>query len=435
MNKKSIFKGLQNFLILWSSQTVSALGTAMTEFALIIWVYGQKGNASSVTLLTICTFLPTILFRFIAGTIVDNWDKKRIMLVADFAAACGTLTIFILYSISALQTWHLYVINILLSFMNAFQCPASYVATSLLVPKEHYTRVSGLQSFSGSVISILAPALGSVLLTFGGMPLVLIFDLISFAIAFFTLLFFIKIPVIERKTVEPEETFIKKCMTGIYFLRDNVPLLHIVLFFNIINFLAKIGNDGMISPFVLSRTNNNQNALGMVQTAVALGILAGSIIISLTKPAKNKTRVIFVGCAITCFGNVIQSLTYTPLAWGIAAFISYLSAAIMNANLDTVMRMYVPIEMQGRVFSVKDTLQNCTIPLGLFIGGILADYVFEPFMTAPSSWQRIFCLFFGSGSGSGIAVMFFCVGILGTVISLTRLRNPIYKVLDKENAN
>lgn len=433
MNKKSIFKGLQSFLILWSSQAVSSLGTAMTNFALIIWVYGQKGNASSVTLLTICSFLPTILFRFIAGTIADNWDKKRIMLIVDFAAACGTLTVFILYSVSALQIWHLYVINFLLSFMNAFQSPASYVATSLLVPKEQYTRVSGLQSFSGSVVSILAPALGSVLLTWGGLPLVLIIDLISFAIAFLTLLLVVKIPVTERKTVEVKESFVKKCMTGIYFLRDNAPLLHIVLFLNIINFLAKIGNDGMISPFVLARTDNNQNALGMVQTAVALGILAGSLIITLSKPAKNKTKVIFIACAITCSGNVVQSLTYTPLAWSIAAFVSYLSAVVMSANLNTVMRTHVPIEMQGRVFSAKDTLQNCTIPLGLFLGGVLADYVFEPFMTTDSSLQQIFCFFFGSGSGAGIAVMFFCVGILGFVISLTRLRKPLYKGLDKEN--
>ena len=100
MNKKSIFKGLRSFLILWSSQSVSSLGTAMTEFALIIWIYGQTGNASSVTMLTICSFLPTILFRFIAGAIADNWDKKRIMLIADFAAACGTLTVLFVFGIT-----------------------------------------------------------------------------------------------------------------------------------------------------------------------------------------------------------------------------------------------------------------------------------------------------------------------------------------------
>jgi len=148
---------------------LSALG-----FALIIWIYEQKGTASNITLLTICSFLPTIFFRFIAGALADRLDKKCIMLLTDFIAACGTVTVLVLYSFFVLRIWHLYIINILLSFMNAFQNPVSFVATSLLVPKKHYTRVSGLQSFSGSVVSILAPALGSCLLAFGGMTLVII---------------------------------------------------------------------------------------------------------------------------------------------------------------------------------------------------------------------------------------------------------------------
>lgn len=153
MNKTNIFLGLRDFFVLWSSQAVSSLGTAMTNFALIIWVYNQKGTASSITLLTICSFLPTIFFRFIAGTIADRWDKKRIMLLADLMAACGTVTVLVLYSFSALQVWHLYIINFLLSFMNAFQNPASYVATSLLVPKEQYVRVSDLQGSGRKAVS------------------------------------------------------------------------------------------------------------------------------------------------------------------------------------------------------------------------------------------------------------------------------------------
>jgi len=144
MKKPNILSELRDFLILWSSQTVSTLGTAMTNFALIVWVYGQKGTASSITLLSVFSFLPSILFCFIAGTIADRWDKKRIMLLADLLAAVGTVTVLVLYLTSALQIWHLYIINFLLSFMNAFQNPASYVATSLLVPKKHYVRVSGL---------------------------------------------------------------------------------------------------------------------------------------------------------------------------------------------------------------------------------------------------------------------------------------------------
>ena len=229
--KPKLFSGLRDFLILWGSQAVSTLGTAMTNFALIIWVYQQEGTASSITLLSVFSFLPSILFCFIAGTIADRWDKKCIMLLADLLAALGTVAVLILHVTSTLAIWHLYGINFLLSFMNAFQAPASYVATSLLTPKEHYVRVSGLQAFSRSAITILAPALGSALLAFGGLKTVLIFDLISFAIAFFILLFFIRLPAITKKVEETKISFWQSCMVGINFLRAHKALLHIILFF------------------------------------------------------------------------------------------------------------------------------------------------------------------------------------------------------------
>ena len=86
--KKHSLKQFHSFLLLWGSQTVSQLGTAMTDYAVIIWVFSQKGTASSVTLLTICTFLPTIFLRFLAGSLVDRQNKKRVMLTADLVAAC-----------------------------------------------------------------------------------------------------------------------------------------------------------------------------------------------------------------------------------------------------------------------------------------------------------------------------------------------------------
>ena len=96
------------------------------------------------------------------------------------------------------------------------------------------------------------------------------------------------------------------------------------------------------------------------------------------------------------------------------------------------MRLQVPIEMQGRVFSARDTIQYSTIPLGLFLGGFLADYVFEPMMAGSSGLQGILSLLFGAGKGSGIAVIFFIVGIIGCVSSFMCLRNPLYRSLDSE---
>ena len=430
MKKLNIFAGLRDFLILWGSQAVSTLGTAMTGFALVIWVYDQKGTASSITILTACTLIPSILFSFIAGTLADRWDKKRIMLLSDLLAACGTVTVLVLYLTGDLQIWHLYIINFLLSFMNAFQGPASYVATTLLIPKDQFVRVSGLYAFSGAIVTILAPALGSALLAFSDLKLVLIVDLTTFAVAFTTLLFFIRIPKIETaiSAGEIKESFFKSCSAGVNFLREHKALLRIILFFAYINFIAKMGGYGMLPALILGRSNGDQASLGIVEAAVGLGAFAGSIIVTLIKPATSRTKVIFFSCGISFFlGDFLWSFQRTLPLWVFSAVACNFPLPFLNANLTAVMRENVPVEMQGRVFSARDTIQYSTIPVGLLLGGFLADHIFEPFMAAPF---KIMNAVFGAGKGAGIAVMFFITGVLGCVTSFISMKNPMYKSLD-----
>ena len=420
-------KELRRYLLLWGSQTVSALGTAMTEYALVIWVYEKEGTASSVALLTICIFLPTILFRFVGGALADRWDKKRILLTADLFAACGTAAVFILHAFSALRVWTLYLIDALLSFMNAVQEPASFVATSLLVPKEHYARASGLQSFSGAAVGILAPALGALLLSFGGLRAVLICDLGSFFIAFAVLAFFIRLPKTETTRDEAGTPFLRSCTEGFRWLRGHKEVFYISLFMMLVNLLAKLGDDGMIAPFVLARSGGDARVLGAVQSCTAIGVLIGSLLVTGMKPVKRKPRLIFLTCALVFSGNVVLSLSLRPWIWCAAVLYSYMAAAVMGANLTAYVRERVPIEVQGRVFSAKDTLQNGAIPLGLFLGGVLADRVFEPFMAAESPLPRALAPIFGTGKGAGIALIFCIVGLLGAALSLTCLTRPVFR--------
>ncbi|MCL2164815.1 MAG: hypothetical protein FWH55_10605 [Oscillospiraceae bacterium] len=149
------------------------------------------------------------------------------------------------------------------------------------------------------------------------------------------------------------------------------------------------------------------------------------------KPWKNMVKVIFLTCGISFFlGNIGQGLTRTLPLWTIAAFASNVPMAFLNANLTAVMRTNIPIEMQGRIFSARDTIQYGTIPVGLFLGGALADKVFEPLMATLLPLQKVLSIFVGFGKGSGIAFIFLIVGIVGTVTSFMCLRNPIYKELD-----
>lgn len=162
------FYELRFFLILWLTQAFSSLGSAMTNFALVLWLYQDSGSALKTAMLTVCSYAPYVLLSIFAGVISDRWNKKAVMLVCDSIAAAGTLVIVLLLQLHLLAVWHLYLLNACNGLMNAVQSPASDVATTLLTPKKYYQKTSGLRSFSNSLVSMLTPVLATAFFAFGG---------------------------------------------------------------------------------------------------------------------------------------------------------------------------------------------------------------------------------------------------------------------------
>lgn len=115
----------KRYIIFWLSQALSQLGSSMTTFALILWAYTQKGTAMTVSLMTFFNYLPYIILSLFVGTFVDNHSKKKIMLVSDSIAAICSLAILCLNIGNALQIWHIYLVNMIIGLMGAFQDPAS----------------------------------------------------------------------------------------------------------------------------------------------------------------------------------------------------------------------------------------------------------------------------------------------------------------------
>lgn len=431
MKKPHFLSEMRDFLILWSGQSLSALGSSMTSYALILWVYQQENTATSIALLSFFTYLPSILFSFIAGTLSDRWDKKKTMLISDLIAALGTCGVFLLFQLNQLQVWHLYLVNFLISFMNAFQGPASYVTTTMLVPRQHYNRASGLQGISSSAVRILTPALATMVMAFGDLRAVFTIDLITFLLAAGSLLLFVRIPKVAKGAAEKAGTFLASITEGIRFLLKKRPLFVMILYMSLINLLAYTSGYGILPAMILSRSGNNETLLGIVSSAIGVGMLVGSVIVTLTRPAKRKTRLVFCTMALSfLLGDIVWGLGKTGWLWVFAGFAGNVLVPFTNACMFTLMRENVPTPMQGRVFAARDTLQYFTIPIALFMGGYLADYVFEPLMAGSSPLRDMLAAIFGSGSGSGMAIIFFITGAVGVISSLICLRTPMFKELD-----
>lgn len=185
---------LRDFLMLWSTQSISQLGSSITAFALTLWLYEKTGSSLSTAALTICSYVPYVLMSIFAGALTDRFNKKKTMLVCDVFAAVCTVVIFVLFRLNRLMVWHLYVLNAVSGLMNTVQQPASEVAMTIIIPEKYYQKTSGLCSLSRSLLSILNPLIATALYALAGLNLVIAVDLGSFAIAFVTLLFFIRIP-------------------------------------------------------------------------------------------------------------------------------------------------------------------------------------------------------------------------------------------------
>lgn len=121
----TLVKELRSFLILWVTQSLSSLGSSMTNFALVIWSYQEQGLALSTALLSVCSYAPYVIMSIFAGAISDKWNKKVTMLVSDSAAALCTVIVMVLLLTHRLEIWHLYVLNGINGLMNTIQQPAA----------------------------------------------------------------------------------------------------------------------------------------------------------------------------------------------------------------------------------------------------------------------------------------------------------------------
>ncbi len=412
---KNRIKELRGFYILWSTQSLSQLGSAITEFALTLWIYEKTGSALSTAALTICTYAPYVIMSIFAGALTDKFDKKKTMLVCDLLAALTTVIVFVLYKTDTLTMWHLYVINAFSGLMNTVQQPASEVAYTLLVPKEHYQKTSGFQQLSRSLISIGNPIIAAAIYGLAGLDAAIAVDLLTFAIAFVTLLFFIKLPGIGEGS-DKSESVLKLAKEGLRFLKDTPLILTIILFMSGVNLTAS-AFDAVLPALVIPRAGNN--VYGIVTAFSGVAMVAGSFLPMILPKPKDRVRVIYLTMLFALgIENFVLAFSRSPVLWCFGQIVGWVFVPLMAANQNVIMRNVIPIELQGRVYACRNTLQFFTIPIGLFLGGFFVDKVCEPFMALKSDGS-FWTVLFGSGKGSGAALMMGILGVTGTVLCIT----------------
>ena len=412
MNKKS---ELRDFYILWSTQSLSQLGSAITAFALTLWLYEKTGSALSTAALRICTYAPYVVMSIFAGALSDKFDKKKTMLICDLLAALSTIAVFILYKLDMLSVWHLYLINAVSGLMNTVQQPASEVAYTMVVPKDYYQKTGGLQSLSRSLVTIGNPLIASAVYGFAGLDAAIAVDLVSFGIAFVALALFIRIPEIPTDGKEKEAGVLHLAKEGLKYLKDTPMILYVILFMSGVNFVAS-AFDAVLPALIIPNPRGGNSILGIVTSCSGIAMVAGSLIATAMPKPKDRVKVIYLSMLFSlATENYLLAFSRSPVLWCIGQILGWIFVPVMSTNQNVIMKNTIPANLQGRVYACRNTLQFFTIPIGLLFGGFMVDEVCEPIM---STSGRTLQFLFGTGKGSGAALMMFILGVTGTVMCL-----------------
>lgn len=362
------------FFTIWIGQAFSMVGSALVRFALIWWLTEETGSATVLATASLVSMLPFIVLAPFAGALVDRWNRRWTMVISDGLIALLTGLLAYLFWRGTALTWHVYAVLFARSLGGAFQDPAMRASTSLLAPRDQLSRIGGMNETLAGVVNIVSPPLGALLLEVLDMQGTLAIDIVTALLAIGPLLF-LRIPQPAPRTKGSESTSV---------LHDLVAGLRYVLGWRGLAFMfvALAGLRFFLAPsfsflplVVTEHFGGEALELGWINSAHGFGFLAGGFILSIWGGFRRRTTTALVGLVGVGIGMVIFGLMPAQ-AFGLALVVMFLRATMVpmiRGPVMTIFQAHVPPALQGRVFALLLSSISVMAPIGLAIGGPLAD--------------------------------------------------------------
>jgi len=367
------------FFTIWTGQQLSWIGSAVAGFALVWWLTETTGSATMLAIGTLLTMLPGIVLGPFAGALVDRWNRRLVMLVADSVVALFSAWLAVLFWTGAIQIWHVYVIMFVRSIGGAFHWPAMTASTTLMVPKDRLGRVAGLNQTIGGAVNIISPPLGALLLSILPLHGIMAIDVLTATFAIVPL-FFVHVPQPERAAVaqvaQAKPTLWTDMREGLRYVIGWPGLLGICLLATLLNF-SIMPAMSLMPLLITDHFGGEALQLGWMNSAWGVGLVLGGLLLGAWGGFKRRIVTMLVGIVGLGVGVLTIGLTPAtifPLALG-AFFFGAVMNALCNGSAFALLQQVVAPDMQGRVFALVMTVCNMATPLSLAIAGPLADAV------------------------------------------------------------
>ena len=407
------FAAERAFYAIAAGQIVSTIGSGMTRFGLGLWVLDRTGDVVAYTTLLFVAVLPLGVASPLAGPLVDRWNRRWTMMLANAGASAPTLIVALLHFTDTLAVWHLYVALAVTGVATAFILPALDASTPLLVKPERLGNAGGVAAMLQSADMILSPLLAVPVYLVLGLGAVFIFDFATFGVSIVAIALAI-VPQPARVPGEAGSSFWPELRYGIRYIVERPPFVYLVFFASASMFL--MGGIGYALATPLALSFSNETGAAVMVTAFGAGSLLSGLLLTARGGPRRRMNGILGAMALAGVGAVVVGLRENLVlaAGGVFivgagfAFTFWLNRVIWQAKADP--------GVLGRVSSLRIMIAIFAQSAGVLMAGPLAAGVFGPLMEPGGGLAGSVGAVIGVGAERGMALMNILVG--GTLIGL-----------------
>lgn len=411
-----------------TASTISAIGTYMTQFAVIAWAWKMTGMVTAAGAVTAASFATAVITSTFSGALVDRWNRRLAVICSDAIGMLASVALLLLYTAGHMEVWHLAVYGGLLGLIDAVKSPAYLSSVSMMVPKEHTTRANAMFQMSYTLSMTLGPAIAGVLFDGLGVKGILWIDIVTFGVVICAV-YLLHIPQPPRSG--PKQSFWADVADGFKYVLRRPSLLWMLLISAGVN-VGYGTHQGVYRPMVLALTGDNVEFLGRVLAVYGIGAVLGGLCMVVWKgPRKRMPLHLGAWIASTSCGFVLAPLVRNPNLWFFTGFGQGFFGQIAVAMGYAIWQAKVPQEMQGRVFSIMRFVLQLTIPVSVLIGTTLSDKLAEPALAAAGgAGARTFGWLVGSGHGAGMSLILFFAGCFAVALPLISFFLPFARDIE-----
>ncbi|MFE6771404.1 amino acid adenylation domain-containing protein [Streptomyces fimicarius] len=417
--------GMGRFLAVAFGQLLSITGSALTEFALPVWIYMETGSMGKYALYAVIGMLPGILVGPLAGAVVDRLDRRRVMLTSDVVAGSTQAALLTLLLSGNLASWHIYVLLGVLSVALTFQRLAYASSVPQLVPKQYLGHANGITQMAFGFAQFIVPLAAVALMAGIGLKGILILDVVSYTIAI-GVLSFVKFP----KTLPwtRRESLVAEIKHGFAHSWRNRGFRAMLLWFAALNiFLSPLFL--LVTPLVLSF--DSLEAVARISVAGGAGAILGGIAMGFWGgPKRNRMRGMLGLAGLLAVACALVGVRADLWIIGVGAFGMSCALSMVNGVYTTIVQIKVPQRFHGRVFALNTLVAWSTLPIGHGIIAPVGSSVFGPMFEDGGSLTSTVGALIGTGPGRGIGFMYLLFGAAMLALVVIGLRLPVLARFD-----